>query len=129
MGDRKIAFSGRNLDLPDIAAHHRHLEQALRLYLSESSPLLDSEFPGYLRDELTTELDARLAELDMTSTLSVLASVEAAFESTISSDATGRREIPYRSSFESFLRRKATALRLKTRSLTFGGVGPPDRPC
>jgi hypothetical protein len=78
MPDR-VRFSGDQLGLPEAAAHHQDLESSLALYFSTSSPSYSSRFVGYTGVEVTGELRARLEEADLTSSLTVLASVEAAF--------------------------------------------------
>jgi len=78
MADR-VVFSGLQPGLPEIAAHHRDLESSLKHYFSAGSP-------GYLRFEVgdaattvTVELRRLLDEVDSTSSLAVLAAVEARF--------------------------------------------------
>jgi hypothetical protein len=76
---KRASFSGQHLGLPEIAAHHRDLESSLRLYFSAGSPSFTVRFGGYATSEVSNELGERLGEVDLTSTLTVLASVEAAF--------------------------------------------------
>jgi hypothetical protein len=78
MADRVI-FSGLQLGLPEIAAHHQDLGSSLTLYFSAGSPSYQFRFAGYAAAEVTDELGERLNEADLTSSLAVLASVEAAF--------------------------------------------------
>lgn len=78
MADR-VSFSGDHLRLPEIATYHHDLESSLRLYFSNSSPSYEVRFAGYLAGEVAGELRERVEEMDLTSSLTVLASVEAAF--------------------------------------------------
>jgi hypothetical protein len=75
----RVIFSGLQLGLPEIAAHHQDLESSLTLYFSAGSPSYLLRFAGYAATEVIDELGERLNEADLTSSLTVLASVEAAF--------------------------------------------------
>ena len=76
---KRVSFSGEHLGLPEIAKHHQDLESSLRLYFSAGSPSYPVRFNGYAAAKVANELRERLEEVDLTSTLTVLASVEAAF--------------------------------------------------
>ena len=75
----RVHFSSDHPVLPEIAAHHQDVESSLTLYFSVSSPSYPVRFDGYTTSELSGELGKRLGEVDLTSSLTVLASVEAAF--------------------------------------------------
>ena len=75
----RVSFSGDHLGLLEIAAHHQDLESSLALYFSAGSPSYVIRFVGYAVAEVSDELGERLDEADLTSSLTVLASVEAAF--------------------------------------------------
>ena len=75
----QVGFSGKHLGLPEIATHHQDLESSLTLYFSVSSPSYLVWFAGRATSEVSDELSKRLREVDMSSSLTVLASVEAAF--------------------------------------------------
>ncbi|MGO4879723.1 MAG: hypothetical protein ACLP59_02740 [Bryobacteraceae bacterium] len=75
----RVSFSGEHLALPEIAAHHRDLESSLTLFFSAGSPSYLVRFDGYKATQVTDELRGRLNEADLTSSLTVLSSVEAAF--------------------------------------------------
>jgi hypothetical protein len=77
---KRVSFSGEHLGLPKIAAHHQDLESSLRLYFSVGSPSYPVRFAGYAATKVAHELRERLKEVDLTSILTVLASVEAAFQ-------------------------------------------------
>jgi hypothetical protein len=75
----RVSFSGDHPVLPEIAAHHQDLESSLTLYFSVSSPSYLVRFDGYVTSEVSDELGERLGEVNLTSSLTVLASVEAVF--------------------------------------------------
>ncbi len=75
----RVAFSGLQSGLAEIADHHRDLGSSLRLYFSAESPSYLVRFAGYTESEVSTELRSRLDEVDLTSCLAVLTSIEAAF--------------------------------------------------
>jgi hypothetical protein len=76
---KRVSFSNEHQELPEIAAHHVDLESSLRLYFSDLSPTFGARFLGKPRAEVVDELGERIGEIDLSSTLSVLASLEAAF--------------------------------------------------
>jgi hypothetical protein len=75
----RVIFSGLQPGIPEIAAHHQDLESSLTLYFSAGSPSYLLRFAGYAATEVVDELGDRLDEADLTSSLTVLALVEAAF--------------------------------------------------
>jgi len=93
MADR-VSFSGEHLGLPKVAAHHRDLESSLRLYSSVGSPSYLVRFAGYLASEVTGELGERVEEADLTSSLTVLAAVEAAFRIDYLKRCYGKKKDP-----------------------------------
>jgi len=76
---RGRAFSRQNVDIQSHALYHEDLEQSLKLYFSAEAGSFDFRFAGYEPAEVDAELGARLAELELASTLTVLSAVEAAF--------------------------------------------------
>jgi hypothetical protein len=76
---KRVSFSGEHLGLPEVAAHRQDLASSLTLYFPAASPSHLVRFVGYAGSEVTSELVERLAEADLTSSLTVLAAVEAAF--------------------------------------------------
>jgi hypothetical protein len=77
--DKRVSFSGDHLELLEISAHSQDLESSLSLYYSPGSPSYFKRFVGYAASEVNAELQQRLNEADLTSSLTVLAAVEAAF--------------------------------------------------
>jgi hypothetical protein len=57
----RVSFSGEQLGLPEIAAHHQDLESSLALYFSAQSQIYPVRFVGYTAGEVTDELGERLA--------------------------------------------------------------------
>lgn len=76
---KKVAFSGKTLDLAEAALHHNDTEGALTLFFSAVSPSYPVRFAGYKPHEVRDELGDRMAELNCNTTMNLLAAVEAAF--------------------------------------------------
>ncbi|THV21561.1 hypothetical protein [Peteryoungia ipomoeae] len=74
---KRVTFSGDNQLISQIALHHRDLEDALRQYFSLESGTIPGRYVGYTRSELAAELQRRLAEIELTSSMAVLAAFEA----------------------------------------------------
>jgi len=64
-------FSNRVANVPDLAVHHNDVESALRTYFNASAPPDTARFTGYLPQEVVEELQERLNELDLTSSLTI----------------------------------------------------------
>ena len=75
----RVSFSGEHLELADVATHQRDVKSSLTLYFSTGSPAYAVRFVGYSAREVGAELGNRLDESDLTSSLTILAVVEAAF--------------------------------------------------
>lgn len=76
---KRISFHRRQHVIIDIVAHHRDLVASLRLYFSVASPTFTVRFLGYDQTKVAAELIERLDEIDLTSTMSILTALEAAF--------------------------------------------------
>ena len=76
---RRVRFSGRRLSLEGIARHHRDLQEALRLYYRPGHDGFESRFLGYSAADIARDLAACLGEVDVASSFSVIAMLEAAF--------------------------------------------------
>lgn len=75
----RVSFSNKNLELTDVSTHHIDLENSLRLYFSSYNSNYSLRFNGYQQQEVDDEFLSRIEELDKTSALSTLSSLEAAF--------------------------------------------------
>jgi hypothetical protein len=67
------------LALTEISAYHDDVAAALRLYFSSRSAMFVARFTGQSLDEVKNELERRLVESDIRSTLAVMTSLEAHF--------------------------------------------------
>jgi hypothetical protein len=78
---KRVSFSKLNLEIQEISAHHSDTEAALKDYyhFSETRTLLPAKFLGYSEDELLAEFHKRIEELEKTSSLTLLSSLEAKF--------------------------------------------------
>lgn len=77
--NRKVPLSGEQLSLSEINAHYDDVTAALKRYFNPIDGYYDQKFAGCSATELDAELQARLEEIDRTSTLSVLSAIEAIF--------------------------------------------------
>jgi hypothetical protein len=75
----RVTFSRLHIGLPEIVEHHDDLGASLKLYFNAASPTFTVRFAGYSNTEVVKELGDRLDETELTSSLAVLASLEAAF--------------------------------------------------
>jgi hypothetical protein len=77
--DRKVSFSNQHQELLQIESHHADVTFAISEYFRPRTGEYPERFLGYSIDELKSELTLRLAEIDITSSLSLLSAIEAAF--------------------------------------------------
>lgn len=102
----RVSFSGDHVGLSEIAAHHRDLESSLTLYFSDGSPKYGVRFDGYAATEVTDELGERLDEADLSSSLTVLAAVEAAFRIDYLQSCYRRKKDPVSLAFRNLYKAK-----------------------
>ncbi|KAF3982003.1 MAG: hypothetical protein HFP81_00555 [Methylococcales symbiont of Hymedesmia sp. n. MRB-2018] len=76
---RRVSFSNKQLELGEIAIHYLDSESSLKLYFSSENNDYEERFSGYSSGELANELRRRITELSHTSSLSLLATLEAIF--------------------------------------------------
>ncbi|CAH0341804.1 hypothetical protein [Rhizobium sp. CECT 9324] len=107
MADR-VAFSGDNQSISHIALHHSDLENALRAYFSFTSAQVSMRFIGYSKSDLTTELQERLNEIELSSSMAVLAAVEASFRIDYLQRCQQRRKDPISRAFREIYGHKQT---------------------
>ena len=79
MAKSKVIFSGKNIDLAEVATHYGDVSDALKLFFSASSPSFVIRFIGYSPNDIIVELKERENEIDLSTTMTLLAAVEAAF--------------------------------------------------
>lgn len=92
----RVSFSKLNLNLQEIAEHHSDLADALRDYYGFSGAGLafNKKFIGYTRQELVEEFKKRIEELEKTSSLSLLSSLEASLIIDYLSRCYGKKKDP-----------------------------------
>lgn len=76
---KKVSFSNKHLELNNIASYYNDSESSLKLYYSKNNINFESRFLSYTKEELKAELHERISELNHSSSLSLLASLEAVF--------------------------------------------------
>jgi hypothetical protein len=108
----RVAFSKRNVDISDFALYHSDIEDSLRLYFSPSAPTFDVRFYGDTVEEINQKRAERLAEADLTSVLTVLAALEAAFRIDYLQRCYRREKDPLSRALRDLHKRKQTRVRL-----------------
>ncbi len=81
MAKERISFSKQNLELSEIVEYYLDSEAALKKYypITGKTDTLIEKFILYTKDEIIKEFKKRVDELDKTSSLTILTSVEAKF--------------------------------------------------
>lgn len=106
---RKVKFSGEQIPIDEIAQYHSDLEEALRAFYCEDN----KRFTGYTIQELEEELNERLEELDKTSSLSLLSSIEASIRTDYLRRCYDRLKDPVSRRMRDLYRKKGTNASLK----------------
>lgn len=75
---KRVSFSNEHQNLSDISLHHSDTEISLRIFFSNAK-IYEDRFSSYTIDEIQKELGERISELNLTSSLSLLAALEAVF--------------------------------------------------
>lgn len=75
----KIPLIAKPLKLEEIANYYNDSDASLRLYFSTKNPNFEQRFPTYTYEEVVLELNERIDELDRSTSLSLLAALEAVF--------------------------------------------------
>ena len=76
---RRVTFSGEHLPLVEIAQYYSDIEAAVRKYFSFNSLHLVERFVGYTPLEIEREMYPVLAEHARSTSMNILAALEAAF--------------------------------------------------
>lgn len=92
---KKVSLSGQNLSLSDINDYYVDNQRALKVYFSSHSFNFDSRFANYTINEIETELQARLDELDKLVSFSILSALEASFRIDYLRRCDQKRKIVY----------------------------------
>ena len=78
--NKRIRFSGSQLDADEIAKHHRIVTTAIHLYYKDSNPEFEATYGVYTPEEVITERNWILDEVEAASSMIVFASIEAALQ-------------------------------------------------
>jgi len=114
----RVRFSHRELSLNDIAIHHLNVEAALFEFFAGSSQALLQRYADTKRGDAR---DRSLAELDFSSSLSVLSSTEAAIRIDYLRRVYGRWRDPLSRAMKSLYREKEEKARLEGELLRLWG--------
>lgn len=110
---RRVSFSNSNVDVSELAIHHTDVESSLRNYFSTGAPSYTTRFTGYAPSEVVEELETRLSELDMSSSLTVLTAVEAIFRIDYLKRCYQRKKDSLSRAFRELHKRKQTSVNLE----------------
>ncbi len=110
---KKVPFSKDQLELDDIAMHYLDSESSLKLYFSSDNKDYEERFSGYSAEELTSELRERINELSHTSSLSLLAALEAIFRIDYLQRNYNRKKDSLSRAFRSIYQKKSTRASLE----------------
>ena len=125
----RVSFSKLNLNLQEIAEHHSDIENALKDYYSFSGGVglsSQSKFRGYTQQELLTEFKKRIEELERTSSLSLLSSLEASLIIDYLSRCYGKKKDPLSRDLRELHNSKAQRASLEQDILTIWKKHHPD---
>jgi hypothetical protein len=109
----RVTFSNSNVDVTDLALHHTDVESSLRSYFSSNALSYTTRFAGYAPYEVTEELQDRLTELDMTSSLTILTAVEAIFRIDYLQRCYQKKKDPLSRAFRDLHKRKRVNVSLE----------------
>ena len=109
---RRVGFSRRHLELNEIGRHHRDIEASVRSYFDFKNVRSAARFAGYTSEEIRQEMNSLLEEQDRTTSMNLLAALEAAFRVDFLQRCYKRRRDPVSREF-----RKLHALRERYASL------------
>jgi hypothetical protein len=76
---KQLTFAPRDTSLGYVAAYHKDADSSLRLFFTDLNPNFTVRFFGESHDEIRLELEDRLNETELRSSLAILIRIEAAF--------------------------------------------------
>ena len=76
---RRVSFSGEHLPLVEIAQYYSDIEASVRNYFSFNNLYLENRFVGYTPLDIELEMTSVLVEHGRSTSMSILAALEAAF--------------------------------------------------
>ena len=110
---RRVTFSGEHLSLVEIAQYYNDIEASLRSYFSFNNSHLDDRFVGYTPLEMEHEMHSVLEEHALSTSMSILAALEATFRMDFLQRCYKRRRDPLSRSFRELHRQKGQHVSLK----------------
>ena len=110
---KRLSFSNQHLELNDISIHHLDSENSFKLYYRADNEDYEERFADYTTDELVNELRARIDELSHTSSLSLLAALEAAFRIDYLQRCYKRKKDVLSRQFRAIYKKKSTKVSLE----------------
>ena len=103
---RRITFSGEHLSLVEIVQYYSDIEASVKNYFSFSNSYLGDRFVGYTPLEMEHEMYSVLAEHALSTSMSILASLEAAFRMDFLQRCYKRQKDPLSRSFRTLYQNK-----------------------
>lgn len=110
---RRVPFTKEETDFGGLALYYLDVESSLRSYFNPSISSLRVRFAGYDESDFFRDLDARLTELDMTSSLTVLSALEGAFRVDYLQRCYQKRKDPISRAFRALHKRRETRVNLE----------------
>ena len=103
---RRITFSGEHLSLVEIVQYYSDIEVSVKNYFSFNNSYLGDRFVGYTPLEIEREMYSVLAEHGRSTSMSILASLEAAFRMDFLQRCYKKQKDPLSRSFRTLYQKK-----------------------
>ena len=110
---RRVTFSGEHLPLVQIAQYYSDIEASVKNYFSFDNRRLGERFVGYTSLEMEREMYSVLAEHARSTSMSILAALEATFRMDFLQRCYKRRRDPLSRSFRALHQQKGQHVSLK----------------
>jgi hypothetical protein len=88
----QVTFASRDISLAYLAAYHKDADLSLRLFFTNLNPNFEIRFFGESQGSIELELEGRLNETDLRSSLAILSRIEAAFRIDYEERAAKKRQ-------------------------------------